>query len=222
MKLIVGISFSLMVALIGCMGDKPIANSEPSANSANGIARAPQEKQADLKHQTEDANQKLDLTVLQVVLHDLLSTNAGNSPLNARGLPPKEIRFHSHPVENLIQAKDVLERRHNQLWSTLTEYQWARYSNAAKRLVERIESSSLFKDLDEHDSRIHLFDKDHVNDLDLLHLVRAYRPGYSNDGRFAVVKLHLPFAMHLCVGTYLLEKSDDKWEVSLRNFDYYL
>jgi hypothetical protein len=52
----------------------------------------------------------------------------------------------------------------------------------------------------------------------------VFLPGYSKDGRYAVVKLHFPWRgrMHSGEVTYIIKRTDRGWKVLLRDFIYYV
>jgi hypothetical protein len=52
----------------------------------------------------------------------------------------------------------------------------------------------------------------------------VFLPGYSKDGRYAVVRLGFPWSgpMHSGEAMYILERTDGGWKVLLRDFIYYL
>ena len=51
-----------------------------------------------------------------------------------------------------------------------------------------------------------------------------FLPGYSKDGRYALVRLGFPWSgrMHSGVAMYVLERTDQGWQVLLRDFIYYV
>ena len=52
--------------------------------------------------------------------------------------------------------------------------------------------------------------------------IRAWPPGYTRGGRYAIVFLSIPWSMHHADGTYLLERDGNGWKVLLRQFVYYV
>ena len=52
--------------------------------------------------------------------------------------------------------------------------------------------------------------------------VHTWLPGYSNDGRTAIVRFWFGPTPHGAIGTYLLTRRDGKWKVKWRSFSYYV
>ncbi|WP_139228602.1 hypothetical protein [Planctomicrobium piriforme] len=52
--------------------------------------------------------------------------------------------------------------------------------------------------------------------------VTGWLPGYSSQGDHAMVKLLIPWSVHVVEATYWLSKSDGHWKVERRKFTYYV
>jgi hypothetical protein len=57
---------------------------------------------------------------------------------------------------------------------------------------------------------------------DLQGAITAWAPGYSSDGKIAVVVINFPWSPRAGNATYVMERAGDGWKILSRKFLYYL
>jgi len=159
----------------------------------------------------------LDSEVLATVLDDLPPTDHD----------AKLTTFARKAASYPQTVEDVLFRYEKERWTKLTDGQIKAFNEAAKQLVGRIKDAVVFEKFNSQTERIRILEveadesgqpSDRGRDN---RPVQAWPPGYSNDQRFAVVRLVVPWSIHHADVTYLLAYEDGKWTVCLRQTVHY-
>ncbi|WP_139228601.1 hypothetical protein [Planctomicrobium piriforme] len=162
-----------------------------------------------------------DAEVLEAVLLDLLRDPGHDSPLGDKDGPPKEIYFEAELNQGAKNVKEILLRTTERPWQSLSPPQLEKVEAAANDLVRRVTAKETLADFQPKDSRIHLYDKEKPIVPHGTGPVRAWIPGYSPDGVWAVVRISLPSYPHVVEATYALANVEGKWRVRLRQFSHY-
>jgi hypothetical protein len=129
--------------------------------------------------------------------------------------------FELTPAQYSQTIDEVLYER--EPWM-LTQAERRASREAAEHLARRIQGYNSRGDFRVKNPRIRIFASGSENNgLGLFDRpISACAPGYSNDGRFAIVRLSIPWGMHHADGTFLLSEANGKWTVLLRQFVYYV
>ena len=136
---------------------------------------------------------QLDTSVLNVVLNDLLTYTGDDSPVAAKGNPPNELLFDPESATYAQTRDEVMFECREEPWRNLTPVQLDSASQAASDLVKRIESKDLTENFQSSDKRISTdaakdgFDRP----------IRSWPPGFSADNRISIVRMVIPWSMHL-------------------------
>lgn len=223
------IAFGLLCLVSGCADPAPPRPAPErgvktvSAASVKPKASAPQPLVAPA------ANAEHDHGVLMAVLLDLLGDAGKDSPLEMFGGPPPKIAFSNAAVESAPSLEDVL--RHVDEVDLgdaghLSNEQLARAKEAAAMLGERCRARRPFAPIVSRDGRIRVRNQDSPirsdDPFDHVRPVEAWPPGYTADGRLAVVRLVMPWSgWHVAMGTFVLEDLGGRWTVRLRRYTYY-
>jgi hypothetical protein len=124
----------------------------------------------------------------------------------------------------------VLQHHDEAAWAKLSPQQLVLAQQAADHLVQRLRREDSFQPFVPRDARVKVY-HDPPPTTDAIESlgrrmkdrpVYAYAPGFSEDRRFAVVKLGLPWSMHSADGLYMLANENGAWKVVFRQFIYYL
>jgi hypothetical protein len=219
---IAGLAVWFISALAGCASSAPplsTAATRGSDASVDSIRGLPDELNAlpartqnksvrgVAERQNASAIAETDSEVLSVVLADLLFQQEGTVAFARKAIP--------YPVT----IDELLDQNDKVAWANLTRPQIEACEEAAEQLTRRIVDNFLFESLEPPDERIQI--DEHASGNILNGPVQAWPPGYSTDGRFAVVRLVIPWSFHHKVATYLLSKENDKWSICLRQTVYY-
>jgi hypothetical protein len=173
-------------------------------------------------------SENADAAVLDVVLADLL-TRPNDSVISTGDPEQPGFFFTAETPSWPTKADRILTRHDKEAWAALTADQLRAAQEGAADVVRRYEAHDGVKAFQPADPRVapwrgiadeeapvrrHEFPKQPV---------RAYPPGYSHDGQFAVVALSVPWSIHHADATYLLgRQGDGRWVILLRQFVYYL
>jgi hypothetical protein len=165
-----------------------------------------------------------DYQVLEMVLRDLITYDGIDKPLSV-GPAPREVFFNPEPYRSGLAG--VLEPlRRQKIWERMSGQERAVAQEAAEHLAKRTDTKDTFKLYRAQDSRIHVSTKRREPDKNARYFARypvqAWAPGYSSDGTYAVVQLFFPELLHPSIGTYVLQKQDEKWKVLFCAFVTYL
>jgi hypothetical protein len=119
-------------------------------------------------------------------------------------------------------------------WQHLYAREQAGAREAADDLARRARNKDGFKTFVPKNKRIRMYTKQEEakqREIDA-HTVgfgglgpqvfRAFSPGYSADGRVAVVRLSFGWSIHSAQATYILVRRDDQWSVVVRNLIFFL
>lgn len=106
----------------------------------------------------------------------------------------------------------------------LTQDQLARAQSAAEDLVGRFEAGDDFEALPPAEIGL-VYESEAASTqprgLRFDRPICTWTPGYSADGRLALVRMSIPWSIHSGDATYLLEKQGDEWTILLRDFVWY-
>lgn len=168
-----------------------------------------------------------DALVLQVVFDDMLSADNDESPgeWNRNQSKPVYIATSFHPQ---LKVSDVLAERDKKKWKSLTKSQSSAAIEAAEDLIVRVEKEEPLPELRSTSGRIQSAGRagpatQRTREDPFPERSSAVcLPGYSRNGRYAVVHLWFPWSIHSGEATYILERTDRGWKVLLREFTYYV
>jgi hypothetical protein len=196
-----------MMAVTGC------AQSSPHETTATSRPPATQPVAAE---------PNFDQQVIEAALSDLLALN--DSPVAVRNAPPAELRFAANASSYPVKAQQVLMRHQKERWEALSTEQVNAATEAANDLVRRHEAKKTFAPFTPSDPRVKVETQPRPTTIGSIYQrpIHAWSPGYTRDGRYAVVFLSIPWSIHHADGTYLLERDGDGWKVLLRQFVYYV
>ena len=168
--------------------------------------------------------QDRDHVVIEAVLADLLA--AKESPVAVRGQAPTEIRFAEKAATYPVTAQGILLRHDKEKWAALSPTELDAATEAANEIVRRHASSDGFKPFVPRDARVNVQAEPTTQSARssvLERPVQAWPPGFTADGRYAIVFLSIPWSMHHANATYLLQRGGgDGWRIVLRQFVYYV
>jgi hypothetical protein len=168
------------------------------------------------------AQPNVDQQVIEAALSDLLAL--ADSPVAVRKGPPAELRFAASASTYPVKAKQVLTRHQKERWDALSTEQLNAATEAANDLVRRHEAKETFVPFTPSDARVKVETQPRPTTIGSIRErpIHAWSPGYTRDGRYAIVFLSIPWSIHHADGTYLLERDGDGWKILLRQFVYYV
>lgn len=169
-----------------------------------------------------------DAAVLQVVFDDLLSTDNEESPFKSHSVSSEPVYVSRHAPRWPPRTGDILHPIDKKKWDALTAAQLEAATQAADDLVQRFGMQASLPEFRSASGRLKVYEDagattqrtrenpfpDRGSDV--------YVPGYSKDGRYAVVRLGFPWSIHSGDATYIVERTEHGWKVLLRDFVYYL
>jgi hypothetical protein len=202
-----------------CLGGALCGAALGCAHSAEREAAAPFSAPAT---QSTAAKPNVDQQVIEAALSDLLALS--DSPVAVRNAPPAELRFAANASTYPVKAQQVLMRHQKERWEALSTEQVNAATEAANDLVRRHEAKQTFAPFTPSDPRVKVETQPRPTTIGSIYErpIRAWSPGYTRGGRYAIVFLSIPWSMHHADGTYLLERDGDGWKVLLRQFVYYV
>jgi|HubBroStandDraft_6_1064221.scaffolds.fasta_scaffold867107_1 hypothetical protein len=167
-----------------------------------------------------------DAAVLEVLLLDVLTMP--ESPVEPSGAATKRLLFSTDPSVSKIGTSEILEFDDREAFARLSKTQLARVREAAEQLVERVNRNDGVKTFTPKDARLHLYTRQE-EELQRKSTVgfgpqvfRCVGPGYSHDGRVAIVCLSFGWSIHSGRGTYILTKTGSDWTVLLKDFQFFV
>lgn len=182
------------------------------------------------KPTTQDAA-TTDSAVLQVVFDDMLSKDNGESPTEWTRDQSKVVYVSKNPPDQRIDTSRVLSLSDEKKLGALTNPERGAATEAAHDLVARAGKRVPLPELRSTSGRVKIYEDagaatqpTRENFLAGERASSVFLPGYSKDGRYAVVRLGFPWSgrMHSGEATYILERTDRGWKVLLRGFIYYV
>jgi hypothetical protein len=201
-----------LVMLCGCgTPATPAAADEPKPTTQEAAAR--------------------DATVLQAVFDDMSSRDNSESPAEWTRDQAKPIYVSKNTPKRRPDARQVLLRNDQKKWKALTNAQLRAAAEAANELVARADKGDPLPELKSTSGRLKIYEDAGAatrpapeNPFGGERASSVFLPGYSNDGRYALVRLGFPWSgrMHSGEATYLLERTGGGWKVLLRDFIYYV
>jgi hypothetical protein len=170
-----------------------------------------------------------DAAALQVVFDDMLSTDNGNSPSEWRRDQSEPVYFSKHAPERRLDASEVLSLSEDKKLKALTAGQRTAAADAADDLIARVDKKDTLPQLRSTSGRVKIYEDAGAttqaareNPFECNRVSSVFLPGFSKDGRYAVVRLGFPWSIHSGEATYILERTNAGWKVLLRDFIYYL
>jgi hypothetical protein len=172
-----------------------------------------------------------DAAVLQVVFDDMLSKDNDESPAEWHEDQSRPVYVSKNPRNGRSNARQILSHGDEKKWKALTKAQQETATEAADELVARVDKGDSLPALKSTSGRLAIYEDagpatqpTRENPLGGERASGVFAPGYSKDGRCAVVNLAFPWSgrMHSGEVTYVLERTDRGWKVLLRNFIYYV
>jgi hypothetical protein len=172
-----------------------------------------------------------DAAVLQVVFDDMLSKDNDESPMEWHGHQSAPVYVSKNSRRGPADASEIFSHRDEAKWKALTKAQQTAAAEAAADLVARVAKGDPLPELRSTSGRLKIYEDagpatqpTRENFLEGERASAVYVPGYSKDGRYAVMNLGFPWSgrMHSGLATYILERTDRGWKVLLRNFIYYV
>jgi hypothetical protein len=172
-----------------------------------------------------------DAAVLQVVFDDMLSKDNSESPTEWTGDQSKPVYVSRNTPKRRLDTSQVLSRGDEKKWKALTKAQSGAAAEAAADLVARADKGDSLPELVSTSGRLKIHEDAGAatrptpeNSFGGGRAVNVFPPGYSRDGRYALVRLGFPWSgrMHSGEATYIFERTDRGWMVLLRDFIYYV
>ena len=185
---------------------------------------------AERKPTTQEAVAR-DAAVLQVVFDDMLSKDNSESPTEWTRDQSKPVYVSRNPPERPMEASRVLSLSDEKKLKTLKNAERDAATEAANDLVARAGKGEPLPELESTSGRVKIYEDagaatqpTRENFLAGERASSVFLPGYSKDGRYAVVRLGFPWSgrMHSGEATYILARTDGGWKVLLRDFIYYV
>ena len=164
----------------------------------------------------------VDQQLVDLVLGDLLSAEAGETPLSQKGKPPAMLLVSSRSAGWATSLDDVLSRHDPAAWSDFPASLEASLRQAAQQVVERVPVGfDGFWSADERVKTIEPAAEPVKWSRSDRRPIRVWPPGHSADGALAIVCLTIPWSMHSSRGTYVLQQTESGWTVLVRHFVYF-
>ena len=170
-----------------------------------------------------------DAAVLQAVFDDMLSKENKEAPAEWTADQARAVYVSKQVPERRSRVDEILQRSDKKKWEALTSAEVSAAKEAAEDLVARAVTGEKLPELRSASGRVKIFEEAGAATQPKSALPmsgerasRVYLPGYTTDGRYAVVRLGFPWSMHSGEVTYVLERTEGGWRVVLRDFVYYV
>lgn len=164
-----------------------------------------------------------DQAVLDAALADLATYDGKDSPVVCRDAP---LNVAPDSIDWSVTVDDVLYRHDPKLWRTFPQSDEAAFAHAAADLVSRTTSLAGFAGFRSENPEIRVAEVKSPPQpqrvFPAARPIRVWPPGYSADGRLAVVRMSIPWSIHHAEATYVLANREGNWLVQVRQFVYYL
>jgi hypothetical protein len=178
----------------------------------------------------DQSGPRRDSVVLRTVFDDMLSKDDSESPPEWHGDQSKPVYVSKNAPRQVPTVREILSHNDKKKWKALTDAQLQAASEGACDLVARAGKGESLPELGSTSGRVKIWeDAGAATQPSATQPTRfwerasdVYLPGYSKDGRYAVVNLEFPWSIHSGVVTYILERTDDGWKVVLRDFIYFV
>jgi hypothetical protein len=132
----------------------------------------------------------------------------------------RPVLFDSVPSCYALTSDGVLKRSDEKRWAVLTSAELRATREAAEDLATRAPVCG--GEFVMADPRIALQKGAGENTGIFSGAATAFPPGYSKDGRLALVLISFPWSIHTASGTYVLAFGKGRWQVRLRDFAHFL
>jgi hypothetical protein len=133
--------------------------------------------------------------------------------------PPRICRINPKAAPWRHDLSQILNERSESPWD-LTKAERSAVREGAEHLVGRNQNRDSLETFQVCGPRIQIHQKGNAATA-FDRPINLWAPGYSHDGRIAVVSVHIPMADHGADGTFVLTVVDGNWAVRLRQFRYY-
>jgi hypothetical protein len=172
-----------------------------------------------------------DAAVLQAVFDDMLSQDNSEAPAEWNREQSEPVYVSKNTSDGRPNASDILSRIDEKKWKPLTNAPLGAVTEAANDLVARADKGASLPELRSASGRLKIYEEAGAatqptpeNSFGGARASSVFLPGYSKDGRYAVVNLEFPWSgrMHSGEVTYILERTNRGWKVLLRDFTYYV
>jgi hypothetical protein len=167
---------------------------------------------------------EVDVEVFHAVFADLLSLNDKESPVAIQARAPSTLSFSIELPRWKTTTEQILQPYRKQHWDALNDQQLQAAREAAEAVLQRRSSRYHYHSILLIDPRVIVWETRPrpTKPSAFQRPIHAQPPGYSQDQRYAIVHLTIPWSIHHADGTYLLERSPNGWKVVLRQFIYYV
>jgi hypothetical protein len=158
-----------------------------------------------------------DNSVMSAVLDDFVTSEdaAANDPF----IQTDPLLFAIRPAQFQLKVSKILPTQ-AEGWGALTAIQREQATEAAERLAERSDSGG-GEFLVDH-GRVRLCQGGERTRLLGNPPADAFPPGFSSDGRMAIVILRFPWSIHGGDATYIVAFDKGRWRVVLRHIVRYM
>ena len=167
-----------------------------------------------------------DEAVLEVALADLATYAGEDSPVAFQGVVSTPLLVASEPADGPIPQDNVLEKLKEKAWKSLPRSEEARLVEAVGSLATRATRHADVNAFESKNPRVKMVKPGSEQKPKYWFLVprpiRIWPPGYSVDGRIAMVRMSIPWSMHHADGTFLLTSRQGTWHVLVRQFVFYV
>jgi len=155
-----------------------------------------------------------DREVIALILDDLV-TGKG-SPV-AGTFVPGPPTLNPKPLRYSIKKAELTEQAESKAWGALPKADRSHRAAALQDMADRMTGPVVR--FTTGSSQVRLYkgrDPDKLSEFDA-RPINATLPGYSKDGRIAIVAVSAPWSIHSCGGFYVLSRSSEGWRVDLRD-----
>jgi hypothetical protein len=164
-----------------------------------------------------------DQRVLVAALRDLTTEAGDESPVAFRGAVRAPLQVSSELTTRAVTVEQILEGRDSEEWRAVSKSNGGRLVQAANDLILRISRREDFIPFHSDSSRLEIRRPTQARSDDMFdRSTTMWPPGYSADRQIAIVRMSIPWSVHECIGTFLLERRQDDWLVIARAFRYRL
>jgi hypothetical protein len=175
--------------------------------------------------------QNPDADVIETALVDLAMSSNKESETFRREQGKGRLLFSGKSRELVGTLRQELQSAESEAWKSLGSTDRNAAKRAAAEIIDRVESKQYCAAFHPKDPHILLWEDDPASTQPAKPFEERYEkprpihaapPGYSDQGRLAVVVFSFPWSMHSGDVTYVLRFDGKKWQVISRHFTYYV
>jgi hypothetical protein len=166
-----------------------------------------------------------DQRVLVVALKALTTYAGDDSPVAFRGKVSTPVAVSSNMHDARVTVEQILDRQQSTMWSPLTQAQERGRAQAANDLASRAARRTHVIEFRSESSSLSVVRPSGGTTLEGSEdrrMIRMWPPGYSADGGMSIVRMSIPWSMHECIGTFVLERQQGDWVVVAQEFIYHV